>query len=81
METNKKLKEIFIDLFHINESTELSEINIGKIESWDSLNHLSLIISIESRFGVDIPPDDFPSLHSDFKSIRDYIDEKLNNKN
>tara|TARA_S200000501_G_scaffold376862_1_gene433152 strand:+ start:4469 stop:4708 length:240 start_codon:yes stop_codon:yes gene_type:complete len=77
LETNKILIEIFTDMFDIGKNTEISEINVDKIKSWDSLNHLNLIISIENKFGIDIPPDDFPRLYSNFGLIKDYIDSKF----
>ena len=71
MKNKEKLKELFVDLFSIEDNVAVQDININKISSWDSLNHLSLIVSIEDKFEIDISPDDFPNLYSDFNTILD----------
>jgi acyl carrier protein len=38
--------------------TELSDDSSpDTISSWDSLNHLSLVMAIESEFGIELTPD------------------------
>jgi len=51
-EVYEQLTEIFQDFF-ANSSIVLKPETVAKdIEGWDSLNHLSLMIAVESRFGV-----------------------------
>ena len=73
MKIKEKLKKIFVDLFDVEASLTNNELNINTISSWDSLNHLNLMITIESKFGIEISPDDFPDLYSDFETILDFI--------
>lgn len=54
MSNKEKLKEILalilkIDVNEINEST-----SYNVIESWDSLNHMNIILSIEEEFNIKI---------------------------
>lgn len=72
----EKLKNIFIEIFSLNPKISSKDIHIDKIQNWDSLKHISLIIAIEQTFEVEIMPDDFPKLFSDFKTIFDYLKVK-----
>jgi len=54
MSNNEKLKEILalilkIDVRDINDST-----SFDVIDSWDSMNHMSIILSIEEEFNIKI---------------------------
>ena len=77
MDINNRLKNIFIDLFNLNNAIPVSEIKIDQVEDWDSLNHLNLIIAIENEFVIDIQVNDFPRLYNDFETILKYIDGKM----
>jgi len=48
----KKLKKIFSDIFKIEENTVDENSSVDNIESWDSLNHLNLILALELEFGI-----------------------------
>ena len=54
MSNNEKLKEIValileIDVHDINDST-----SFDVIDSWDSMNHMNIILSIEQEFNIKI---------------------------
>ena len=74
---NSRLKKIFIDIFNLSETIDVSDININNIVTWDSLNHLNLIMTIENEFEIQIPPDDFPELYEDFEKIILYVQNYL----
>ena len=68
----KKISEILMDILEVtsdNISSDLSE--------WDSLAHLNVVLALEEEFNVKIPPEDFPLLHSNISSIKNYIEKKL----
>ena len=75
----KKLKNIFIEMFNLDPEIKYGEIRTDKISNWDSLKHISLIIAIEQSFEIEIMPDDFPKLFSDFKTILNFLELKKNN--
>jgi acyl carrier protein len=47
-----ELDDVFRDFFADSSITLKPETSAGDIEGWDSLNHLSLMIAIEGRFGI-----------------------------
>ena len=69
-----RLSDVFKDIFKISNGAQ--NISSENTESWDSLNHLNLILAIEEEFELDIPPDDFPALHKDFQTVLNYVMEK-----
>lgn len=45
-------------------------------ESWDSLNHLNLVIELETEFDIELEPEEIGTMH-DFESVKKVIDGKL----
>ena len=55
MQTNQILTEltpIFRDLFDDDTLLPSPEMTAADVPEWDSFNHINLIVTIESRFGV-----------------------------
>ena len=46
------------------------------VEEWDSVNHMKLIIALESELGIRFEPDEITAL-SDVKGLVDLIEQKL----
>ena len=57
MENLKKYDESFIKTFAIKKK-ELSNLEYNKIESWDSIGHMTLISELEDSFKISIETDD-----------------------
>lgn len=70
-----KLQEIvrsvlqLADGFHVDRARQLS------VESWDSLAHVSLMLAVESEFGVSIDVADQIALTS-YATIKLYLEER-----
>ncbi|MBR3642413.1 MAG: acyl carrier protein [Lachnospiraceae bacterium] len=47
-----KVQEIFRDVFDDEELTISDQTNSDEIDEWDSLEHISLIISMEKEFSM-----------------------------
>jgi len=64
-----KLKQIMANVLKV----QLDEINEGttieNVESWDSLSHMQLILTIEEQFGVKLAEEDFLMMTS-FNEIK-----------
>ena len=62
-ENYKKLKEIFMEIFSINES-EIESFRKINNRKWDSIASVTLIAAIESEFNVVIDDLDYESFSS-----------------
>ena len=62
-ENYKKLKEIFMEIFSINES-EIESFRKMNNRKWDSIASVTLIAAVESEFNVVIDDLDFESFSS-----------------
>jgi len=51
-EVFEKVTDIFRDVFDDDELVISDATNADEIEDWDSLEHISLIVSMEKEFGV-----------------------------
>ena len=60
----EKLNKILADSFEISETEVLKDLSMDDISSWDSLTHMSLIVSIEEGFGVELTGDDIADMTS-----------------
>ena len=47
-----KVQEIFRDVFDDEELTISDQTNSDEIDDWDSLEHISLIVSMEKEFSM-----------------------------
>ena len=50
--------------------------NFKNLRKWDSLNHVKLIMAIESKFKISIDPDQSIDMLS-YKSILNYLIRKI----
>lgn len=48
----EKLTRIFQDVFDLDAITLRDDMVASEVEDWDSLNHVKLVVAIESGFGV-----------------------------
>ena len=62
-ENYKKLKEIFMEIFSINES-EIESYRKLNNRKWDSIASVTLIAAVESEFNVVIDDSDYESFSS-----------------
>jgi acyl carrier protein len=72
-----KLKEVFSNIFKISVKKINKKTNFKNLKKWDSLNHVKLIIAIESEFKLSINPDDSLNFLS-FGIILKYLKKKKN---
>ncbi len=48
----KKLENLFVDVFELEECKLTDETSANDIEEWDSLSHIQLIVAIENAFNI-----------------------------
>jgi acyl carrier protein len=76
MDISKKLKEIFMDLFFVEETIIQDGLSQDDVENWDSMQHLNLILAIEEVFTINISPEESNEMLN-FGLIVLLIEEKL----
>ena len=73
---NKELDKLFQIILKIPKSKSRDSIEFNKIAKQDSLNHVKLILSIESKFSIKIDPEQSMELMS-YNKILNFIKKKL----
>ena len=71
-----KLDSLFLLIFKIQKDKNKTHCNYKNIKKWDSLNHVNLILTIESKFRIQIKPEESFKLIS-YKEILDYLKKKV----
>ena len=66
------VKKIFKNIFKLSKIKINKKSNYKNIKKWDSLNHVKLIMAIESKFKIAIDPDAAISLLS-YSDIINYL--------
>ncbi len=64
----KVYEEIFIKLFDVKRD-ELAGLEYQSIDTWDSVGHMSLIVSLEDAFGFSFEMDDILDFSSYLKGL------------
>ena len=70
-----KLKKILSLVFNVDESTITSTTSVDTIKSWDSINHMNLILAIEQNFKVAFNDEEIIQMLS-FEIILEILKEK-----
>lgn len=63
-ETYAALTDLFREVFADDDIVLTPETTAADIEGWDSFTHLSLIVSVETRFGVRIKTTEIDKLRN-----------------
>ena len=56
--TFDQVRNIASDIFGVPADKITAESSPETIESWDSMQHLNLVLAIEEKFGVQLEPED-----------------------
>lgn len=70
-----EIKKIFKIVFKISINKINSKTSYKNVKLWDSLNHVKLIMALESKFKISISPNNAHKLLS-FKEICTFISKK-----
>ena len=75
--TFEKVREVSADIFQ----APVGEITLATspqtIESWDSVQHLNLVLALEEKFGIQFEPEEMDKMNS-IGQIVGLVDAKLN---
>lgn len=67
-ELEVEVKTLFKNILKINENIQIDRVLRNKFDTWDSINHLNLILSVEEKFDISLSSDDIESI-DDLKSL------------
>jgi acyl carrier protein len=70
-----QLSSIVARVFDLQPELVTDQLERGKLEAWDSLNHLLLISEIESEMGIEFTTEEVLKINT-FKDIREIISKK-----
>ena len=75
----KKLAEIFSNIFKVEENKITDVVSPDNLENWDSLSHMDLVVSIEEEFSVRFSSDEIIGGYDEIKGkkirIEGYLEE------
>jgi acyl carrier protein len=60
--TFETVRNVASDIFGIPADKITAESSPETIESWDSMQHLNLVLAIEEKFGVQLGPEDIEEM-------------------
>jgi acyl carrier protein len=59
-----KLNELIASILHLPATSIGDQLTMAEVETWDSLQHMNLIASLEQEFGVEFTFDEIVSMQS-----------------
>jgi len=62
--TFEQVRSIASDIFGISPDKITTESSPETIETWDSMQHLNLVLALEEKFGVQLEPEDIEQMNS-----------------
>ena len=68
----KELKNYLIDFFSIDENILDDDLTFEKINQWDSLKHVKLIINLKDKYKIKINQNEIPNLIS-FLELKKFL--------
>ena len=60
----QQLVEILAEVFEVSQDAITQDIKMGDIETWDSLGHLRLFMTIDEKMGVKFSTDEIVQISS-----------------
>ncbi len=74
-QTLQQVRRIAADIFSVPAGSITAASSPEQIESWDSVQHLSLVMALEEEFGVQFSPEDFDRMKN-IGTIATLVDSK-----
>ena len=75
-ETINEIIDVMSVVFNIPQNMITEDSSTLNIESWDSLKHMSLIVSLEEKFNCEFSDEQISNM-TDFKNITEIIDSVI----
>jgi acyl carrier protein len=65
-----RVRRMVADVLNLPPAEVTRDTSPQTVDTWDSVQHLNLVLALESEFGVSVPPEDIDKL----RSVGDIID-------
>jgi acyl carrier protein len=72
----ERVKKVFMQVLAVDEKDFGFEKSHEDFESWDSLNHMSLVSGIEEEFGISLDVDEISEMDS-VKKVVETVDKHV----
>ena len=72
---DNKLSSLIAEVLHIPLEKVSDDLAMSEVESWDSLQHMNLIASLEQTYGIDFTFDEIVAMQS-VQEIKRVLREK-----
>lgn len=59
-----QVREVICDVFQLDAATPADKLSTDHVPEWDSVSHLTLILSLETQFDVQFDPEEAATLNS-----------------
>lgn len=69
------LRKLLSNIFEIKEDEITHGLSMKTVESWDSLKHMELIVSVEEEFSIRLTADEIV-LMIDYKGIKNVLKKR-----
>ncbi|HEX8572066.1 MAG TPA: phosphopantetheine-binding protein [Allosphingosinicella sp.] len=71
-----RLKQVVADVLEVDPAAIGPDFSMDTVEQWDSLRHMTLVLSIEDEFGITIPDEEAADITS-WPLIRLVVEEQV----
>ena len=71
-----RLKQVVADVLEVDPAVIGADFSMDNVEQWDSLRHMTLVLSIEDEFGITIPDEEAADVTS-WPLIRLVVEEQV----
>lgn len=70
---DNRVEQVIAEVFKIDRQAVKDDLAYGDVSEWDSLNHVELMLRLETDFGVEIGEDEMLELTS-VRAIRAFVE-------
>jgi acyl carrier protein len=72
----EQVRAIASDVFGVSPAKISPESSPETIESWDSMQHLNLVLAVEEKFGIQLAPEEIEQMKN-IGAVAALVDRKL----
>ncbi|HRZ05517.1 MAG TPA: acyl carrier protein [Candidatus Competibacteraceae bacterium] len=70
------IKQVMSDILNLSPDSITDDTSVDNTESWDSANHIQLVIALEEEFSISFDPSEFEAMLS-YLDVLQMVQSKL----